>query len=51
MVLDKTEYSRKLFETSDDKTNFIIMGLASDFVNLNEIEKEIIDKLKDFLSK
>ena len=51
MVLDRTEYSRKLFETLDDKTKFINMRLASDFVNLKKIEKEIINILKDFLSK
>ena len=51
VVLDKTEYLRKILEIFDDKTKFVKMGPASDFDNIIKIEKEIIDILKDLVCK
>ena len=51
MVLDKTEYLRKMLEILNDKTKFIKMGPASDFDNIIKIEKELIDILKDLVCK
>ena len=35
----------------DNKSKFVKMGPASDFDNLNKIEKQIVDILKDLVSK
>ena len=51
MVLDKTEYSRKTVEIVDYISKLLKMGPPSNFDNLNKIEKEIIDILKDLVSK
>ena len=51
MVLDKTEYLRKMLEILDDKTKFVKIGPASDFDKITKIEKEILDTLKDMVCK
>ena len=51
VVLDKTEYLRKMMEILDDKTKFVKMGPASNFDNIVKIEKEIINTLKDLVCK
>ena len=51
VVLDKTEYLRKMMEILDDKTKFDKMGPASNFDNIVKIEKEIINTLKDLVCK
>ena len=50
-MLDKTEYLRKMFEIIDDKSESSKMGPASDFDDLNKIEKEIVNTLKELVSK
>ena len=40
-----------MFEIIDDKSNFVKMGQASNIDNLNIIEKEITNMLKDLALK
>ena len=37
VVLDKTKYLRKMFEITDDKSEFSKMGSASDFDDLKKL--------------
>ena len=45
------QYSRKTVEIVDYISKLLKMGPPSNFDNLNKIEKEIIDILKDLVSK